>query len=306
MAKIDIPLILQVVDPSVNSLNVARERYLEIPHNDNINSIDFLTDIDNMNTNLDLCIIATNADIRFKVFQELVSKKNVSNIILEKVVFQTNRHFEEAKNLMLEKKISCWVNCPRRTFPIYKILKKHFSDDNIIECCVSGRDWGLACNGIHFIDLLSFFADDVSYQIDNSGLASHIRESKRAGFIEVAGGLTGIFSKGSRIKLECISNSAEELTISLNTSRLRVFLNESQGVGKIARKENAWDEEALTFKMPFQSELTHHVAKDILETGTCSLTDFDESFTLHKPYLEAIKNHVETVEQRKCECCQIT
>lgn len=70
LANIDIPVILQVVDPSMDSLNVARERYLEVPNNDNINSIDFLTDIDALNANLDLCIIATNADVRFKVFQE--------------------------------------------------------------------------------------------------------------------------------------------------------------------------------------------------------------------------------------------
>jgi len=89
LSKIDIPFELQVVDPSEDSLRVARERYLEIPENHNIYSIDFLTEIDGLNANLDLCIIATNADVRFKVFQALVSNKKVSYIVFEKIVFQS-------------------------------------------------------------------------------------------------------------------------------------------------------------------------------------------------------------------------
>ena len=306
LAKTDIPVMLHVVDPNETSLQVARERYLEIPKNKNISSIDFLPGIDNLNEDYDLCIIATRADVRFQIFQELTSKINVSHIVLEKVAFQSEQQFEDAKKLMSQKDISSWVNFPRRMFPLYEQLKEYLSDSEEIECCVRGGDWGLACNALHFIDLLAFFASDAKYELDISGLDPRVWPSKRAGFIEMTGKLVGTFSKGSQIRLESIANSVELSEIVINTSDLEIIINEAHGSATIFKKENKWNKETLRFKIPFQSELTHLVAKEILETGTCRLTDFDESCALHIPYLHAIKKHIETVEHRKYGSCPIT
>ena len=306
LAKIDIPAVLQIVDPDTDSLKVARERYLEIPDNDNIDQIDFLTKIDGLSPNLDLCIIATNADVRFKVFQELVSKKKVSYIVFEKILFQSDQQFKDAKELINQNGISCWVNCARRMFPIYNQLQETLAGDRKINLQVSGGDWGLACNAIHFIDLLAFLSHDTSYKLDVSGLDPIIRQSKRKGFIEVTGKLTGFFSNGSRIELESIAGSGEPTLISINNSRVKVVLDESNGIAKISRQEKNWNEEMSEFEVPFQSELTHLAAKEILESGTCMLPGFHESSLLHLPFLEAIKKHIETVEHRKYDCCPIT
>lgn len=306
LAKIDIPVMLQVVDPDADSLKVARGRYLEISDNDNITHIDFLTKIDGLNANLDLCVIATNADVRFRVFQELVSKKKVSYIAFEKVLFQSDKQFNDAKELINQNGISCWVNCARRMFPIYNQIKEIMAGDCKINLQVSGGDWGLACNTIHFIDLLAFLSDDTSYKLDITDLDSSVRQSKRKGFIEVTGKLTGIFSNGSRIEIESIAGSEEPTLISINNSRVKAVLDESRGIAKVSRQEKNWDEEVSEFKVPFQSELTHLAAKEILESGTCKLTNFDESYVLHVPYLDAIKKHIETVEHRKYDCCPIT
>lgn len=306
LAKIDIPVMLQVVDPDTNSLKVAQERYLEIPDNDNIHQIDFLTEIDGLNTGVDLCIVATNADVRFKVFQELVSKKKVSHIVFEKILFQSGQQFEDAKKLINQNGISCWVNCARRMFPIYNQIKEIMAGDNKINLQISGGDWGLACNAIHFIDLLAFLSRDTSYKLDVSGLDPSVRQSKRKGFIEVTGKLTGIFSNGSRIELESIAGSEEPTRISINNSQIKVVIDESRGIVTISKEENNWNEEVSEFKVPFQSELTHLVAKKILEYGTCKLPGFDESFLLHQPFLAAINNHIETVEHKKYDCCPIT
>lgn len=306
LAKIDIPVTLQVVDPSENSLKIAEERYLEIPENENINSIDFLSQIDELNADIDLCIIATNADVRFPVFQEFVFKKNVSNMVLEKVVFQSEQQFEDANNIISKNGISCWVNCPFRMFPIYNKLKEMMAEDREINLQVSGGDWGLACNAIHFIDLLAFFSGDTSYKLDVSGLDPRVRQSKRKGFIEVTGKLTGIFSNGSRIELESIVGTEEPIRISINNSQVKAVLYESRGIAKIAKRENNWDEKVLEFRVSFQSERTHLVAKKILESGTCQLTGFNKSSLLHQPFLDAIKKHIETVEHRKYHCCPIT
>lgn len=306
LAKIDIPVMLQVVDLSKDSLKVAQKRYLEIPENHNINSIDFLTEIDGLNANHDLCIVATNADVRFRVFQELISKKKVHYILFEKIMFQSEQQFEDAKILINQNGISCWINCARRMFPIYNQIKEIMAEDSKINMQISGGDWGLACNGIHFIDLLAFLSHDTSYKLDVTDLDPRVWQSKRKGFIEVTGKLTGIFSNGSRIELESIAGSEEPTRISINNSQVKAVLDEGRGVAKISRREKNWNEEISEFKVPFQSELTHLAAKEILEGGTCKLTGFIESSLLHQPLLEAIKNHIEIVEHRKYHRCPIT
>ncbi len=71
-------------------------------------------------------------------------------------------------------------------------------------------------------------------------------------------------------------------------------------------EEKNWNEEISEFQVPFQSELTHLAAEEILEGGACKLTRFNESSLLHQPFLEAIKKHIETVEHRKYDYCPIT
>lgn len=306
LAKIDIPVTLQVVDPSNESLKVAKERYQEIQSNSNINSIDFLHEIGDLNAYIDLCIIATTAGIRFKILNELIHKKNVKNIILEKVVYQSEEQFEKTKLLLDEKKISCWVNCPRRIYPIYKELKEYFVNDKTIECNVSGGDWGLASNAIHLIDLVSFFSNNTNYKVNISELDSHIQKAKREGYIEVTGKLTGHYSKGSTLEMISIAGSNAPVTIELQTRSIKIHLNESAAVARIIFNENEEAEKIMRFAIPFQSDLTQHVAKEILMNGICGLTDFKESSQLHKPLLRSIMKHIQIISGNKVDYCPIT
>lgn len=54
-----------------------------------------------------------------------------------------------------------------------------------------GGDWGLGCNAIHFLDLLTFFTGKVDFELDVSHLDSEIRVSKRERFVEFTGCLLG-------------------------------------------------------------------------------------------------------------------
>ena len=71
-------------------------------------------------------------------------------------------------------------------------------------------------------------------------------------------------------------------------------------------KDKNWFDEEVPFHLPYQSELTHIMAKEILETGSSQLTSFDESFALHSPLLVALSKHVEKIENRTCQYCPIT
>ena len=49
----------------------------------------------------------------------------------------------------------------RRQMKFYRKLKKQFSNKNIKKIKIIGGNWGLACNSIHFMDLIEFLSDDI-------------------------------------------------------------------------------------------------------------------------------------------------
>ena len=110
MLKVKHDINIEVVEPNIEDTLV----------NQNIN---YFTKIEEVSDNIDICVIATTANVRKKVILELVSKKNVKFIILEKVVFQNESDFDEIIQLFREKNIKSWVNCHLRAQPIYKELK---------------------------------------------------------------------------------------------------------------------------------------------------------------------------------------
>ncbi|MFH1091953.1 MAG: hypothetical protein V1742_10340, partial [Pseudomonadota bacterium] len=75
---------------------------------------------------------------------------------------------------------------------------------------------------------------------------------------------------------------------------------------RIARADENWEEKTIDFRLPYQSQMTHLAAKEILLTGSSQLTPFDEAYSLHAPLLKALSRHLEKVQGRPCLYCPIT
>ena len=63
LAKSDLEISIEVLEPFEDSRNTAKQRFEEIPTNKNIKSIDFHENISLLSDELDLVIVATNADV---------------------------------------------------------------------------------------------------------------------------------------------------------------------------------------------------------------------------------------------------
>lgn len=72
------------------------------------------------------------------------------------------------------------MNFPRRVIPFYEGLKKTIRPHEQVFYTVQGGDWGLACNAIHFIDILSFLTEETDYEVYRQSLDKSVKESKRA------------------------------------------------------------------------------------------------------------------------------
>jgi hypothetical protein len=305
LALLNIPAYLYVVDPNPDSLKTARERFLQIPHNNKTINVAFYSQISQLPSVVELAIVATNADIRLNVLKSLFQYCQPKFLVLEKVLFQAVKDYESARALFKQFNSKAWVNCPKRMYAGYRKIEQYLNPDAIFNCKVFGNQWGLACNSIHFIDLLAMYTKDSSYVLDLETVDSEIRKSVRNSFFELTGTITGKFSKGSVFSLTSNKTGDISLNIEISQENLLISVNEMKGEISIQKSEDG-----LPVKIPlertFQSELTNKVVEDILDTQTCLLTPYQESMELHIPFISALSQIFCVFHESGIEYCPIT
>jgi hypothetical protein len=251
---------------------------------------------------LDLAIVATTADVRLQALQSLCKAAAPRNLVLEKVLFQRASDYQDASDLIERHKIAAWVNCGRRMLTVYQNLREFFADDPVSRMEVFGGEWGLGCNGIHFLDLLQFLSGTGDLSIDTEGLVPGVLQSKRPGFVEFAGSLRGSIGNAG-FQLTSIAGSKKRHLISLHASGSKsVFIDEARCE---LWKHTGGTAELERFSLPYQSQMTGALAEQILETGDCALTPYLESAALHLPFLDALGRHAAGADGN-VDCCSIT
>lgn len=306
LSRIDRLIDVTVVDPNQESLETAKVEFKEMSLNKFVHSVTYLESLQSLDNAIDIAIIACNADVRRMVVEELTEQVVVKYLILEKVAFQSNADFEAIITLLQKKDIKAWVNCNKRTFPIFEELCTNLKSDKKLHMVLEGGKWGLACNSIHFLDLISFLSGEDVFSIDISGLDKKVYNAKRSGFIELGGQLTVNFERGDRLVLRdnMDSNLPPVLYVSDWNSRYTFDLKNCKMLRQ--EEENGWIWQQVPFKLPNMSEMSPLAVAQILDTGNSDLPDLNESYKLHKPLLEAFTVHLKTVLQRNYNNCPIT
>lgn len=301
--KIDVT----VVEPNFAAIETAKKRFNEMPDNPLVQNVNYLPDISQLSEHIDIAIIATNADIRRNIVEQMLKETDVDKMILEKVAFQSVDDFESVIERLKRKHVKAWVNCTRRMYPIYKEIKKELEHESRISFHAGGKNWGMACNSIHHIDLFSYLTGDVSIELDGSGMDEDIYKSKRGGFVEFGGYLTGRSSRSDSISLvDYKTDKGVSISLHIVCRNSEFLIHELDGIVTHAKKINAWEVKKEKFKIPFQSELTHLAIQELLDEGTSALTHLEESFMLHKPMLETFNRHLEKISKKQYNKCPIT
>ncbi len=307
LAKMEMPVRIWAIDPSSRSLEIAKARFKEIPINENIQSIKFESEIPDNLDSMDLCIISTTSKIRFFVLKQIIEKISCKNIIFEKVLFQKEEHYIEADKIIEDKKIKCWVNNFRREEKYWKNVKKYFENKGNFRLYYGKSDWRLCTNAIHIMDLIEWLSNEKIVEVDGSSLDDEIYESKRSGFIELTGKITGKTSNKGTFEMHAIKDIQDnKVEFKISNQDTRLFVNEAKGEGILMRKENNWKPEKHRFQIRFQSDRTQEIVKSILETGDCNLPTFNESANTHKPLLKSIIKHLNKISNSKYDSCPIT
>ena len=299
LCSIETPLIIDVVEPYENSRELAKTRAKEISGS-NIHQLTFLVKIP-QNNDYSLAIIATLADVRSEILKEIFFQGNkLRHIILEKVLFQSTRQLIESEQLLQINGVQSWVNYPRRMFDVYQNFSNNISDKKIKHFKTSGGAWGLACNSVHFLDLIEYLSHSKITTVDMKNIAPKIHSSKRSGFYEFFGTFEGHLQNGSSYEISC-SEMDQELIIELEIENEaeKVVINES-------RQTLNYGEKTIPFSFPYQSSLTKIVWEDLNKHDYCQLTKLSETMGLNKIFLESFILFQNRISGNESEKLKIT
>jgi hypothetical protein len=265
---------LTIIDKSHRRLEFLKQNLTREISNSN-NKLELLTEII-IPRQFDLAIVSTNSDIRFKIFNEYNNTHSVRYWILEKVLSPTLKELS-----LFPKNNNIWVNTFLRTLDVFENIKNTLPK-NDVEIYVAGGNWGLACNSIHYIDLISWIFNKMPIKINSDQLENEWFDSKREGFYEVNGTLKVIYPNNVQLNLTC-NSSADDLIIIFTCESIRYEYNlisgELHSNGVSMRK----------VLIPYQSEMTPDVINQIIKTKKSCLTPISESITMHRLFLDEIK-----------------
>lgn len=322
-----------VVEPRAEAAENAKQRWSEAASANVVPTLRILASISELPAVVDVAIIATTSRVRLQVLRELLQLRSVRFLVLEKVLFQDPLHYQQFATLASDSDVTTYVNCPRRLYGFYQELRELFRSSLPHTFEVTGGEWGLGCNAIHFMDLFVFLASanaglvgtnhlSVNARITESALDPIVCEAKRPGYVEFFGNISGelraengivdrnllrpSFSQRTpQFRISSERGSREPHTIRISNSS-HVYLIHELSSEIITTDSDHTILSTRKVQIPFQSQLTQHVVRDLLSHGCCGLTPFQQSQNLHLELLHALLHHYRSNKDKNASACPIT
>ena len=283
LAQCRTPLKIYVQDTYQESLDRASGRWNEVANPATGHEVSFHAALESLPDQIDIAIVATTADVRPAVVGEIARIAAVRYWVLEKVLAQSEHGLDELIEHTRGSR-GAWVNTARRTIAWHQQIKGQLGLSQPMTLEVDGGLWGLACNAVHFLDLLAWWTDETLDAVVTAQLNRNWFESKRPGFWEVTGALEARFSDGSRAVISCRDVDAP-MSLKVSDGRISWLINEAGGV---ARRSDGIE---IRGRVEHQSERSASLVDCILEGGTCALPTLAESAMLHRVFIRGMLEH---------------
>jgi hypothetical protein len=293
-----------VLDPSAESLNIAKGRANEIAGE---HIVYYLTDWKGLPSSFDLVIVATGANVRKQVVTKLLNEFKVVYLILEKVLFQDLQSYEDVSEIIKRSTVTAWVNHARRMFGHYQQIKQQLDGKGAIKMHVIGANWGLGCNGLHFIDLCAYLSGSTVNYISADWIDDQLIESKRPGYIEFMGTIKGTLKNNSHFSVSSFKGESNLLTVLISTADESWHIEEAANASLFYRKTGSGEADyKQPLKLEYQSSLTSRLADDLFSDGSCSLPTYEEARAPHELFIEALLKKYNDVTGGDTKICPIT
>lgn len=305
LAKADVRLDIYISDISKQSLEVAKGRFEEVPEGAR-HQVHYVNAIKEFPAQLEIVIVATNSEIRKAIIEELLAHSSVKHLILEKFLFTRAVDYELAQHLFDQHPaMSVWVNCPRRTFDLYKQIAAEVKGHGPVKFVVTGSAWGLGCNSIHFLDLFSYVTGETGFEVMHELIDNEYIPSKRQGYVEFTGNLC-LSAGGHQLDMTSFKTGSHPVTVQVHTPESSWMVKEGKGELEYSGAGNGWAVTTSKVSLPPQSVTGTIVINDLLSHGSCDLVAFDISKQLHLTLLNVFLNKYNFINKESSEVCPIT
>ncbi len=249
----------------------------------------------------EVCIIATTASSRKLLIEKIYNIAFIRHWILEKPIEQSLLNLKIISKIT--KKNNIWINTPRRSFLFYKNLKKKIGK-KICNVCLTGN-MEIACNAIHFIDLISYLIKSDVKKIVTKDLNKKWVKSKRKGFIEVYGKLIIVYKNGVIFTL----NVFEKRKIDVEKNYLLKIFTKKDEIYEINEPKNIVSKNNKiknTKILKYQSEITKKFVSDLSRYNKCELPRLNKVVANHEILLSSLIKHYNFCYKKKINLIRIS
>ena len=272
---------IDVLELSDQAVEVARSRMNQIQFDHEAIKVNWHKSFSSVGQGADLCIIATQADGRENIFDE-VFNLGIKNILTEKIVTQSLAAYEEILSKAEKSGVSVWVNCKTRDYPVWKYIKTKLDPSMELLYHSIGGNHGLCTNGLHTLDLFAFISDSKKLVDTNSRIDPILHMTKRNKY-----DLSGAFHLTGVGKSKCIidysaSSSSSVLEV-VATQQYRWVLDHATRQAFESSQENKWILEPIPFEGDLSvSNMSIKFISDILKKNKCGLPTLQQTYSAHE------------------------
>ncbi len=299
---------IEVVDPRPEGLALGRRRISEVADRALGTSYRWLSSLDEAKRDGDLCIVATQAEGRGRLVQEIAAKAGYRRFLVEKLVSQSLQEYQDLLAFVEEKGLSVWVNCKSRAHPSHKRVKASLNPGEPIVFSTVGGNHGLANNGIHIVDLFSFYDDATRIESGGAHIDPILHPSKRRGPVyDLSGTLCGHTAKGSQFTLTFAPGHDGPAHYSVCSPRYRAIIDDMVKCYWESDRETGWLWRQVHFEANLMiSNMTRAFAADILASGRCELPTLKDCLPAHRFILEELQPHFARLLGVELDRCPVT
>lgn len=277
----NLPINIYILDKDKNKFN----KYFETKKLSN-NKIKIL-EVNTKQKKFDIAIISTTANRRYELIKNLKKKYDIKNWIIEKILEQSATRVKKISYILKDNN-QTFVNIPRREMPRFLKLKRNIKTKKNVYFDISGGNWGMAGNLIHFIDLVMWLTNSKIKKIEKCSKLIWKKSRRRPGFNEVNGKIKVSFTSGNTLKIAS-NDTFDPLKIEILENGNHWLLKEVKLIkkGKELYFEhclpNIYKNKKLIFsnKIILQSNLTKKIVRSILSNGTINLPKLKDHIDTH-------------------------
>ncbi len=273
-----------VIEKKINLRNKLKKNFSQ--------KFKFYSKIPSDNKKFNLCIVATQAKDRSFAVSNINNQITCYNWLLEKNLAVSSLELDHLKKELNNKNV--WINTCLRIFKIFKFLKEQ---QNKIEYSkVTGKNWLLTSNIIHFIDLFSWIFNTKLKKMVFSNSSKWFYNSKNKTW-DLYGSVLISFENNKTLKVEHFKQKNKIITtnIIVKTKKDKIKIDQ---LNYEIYKNNKKIKIKQTY--PYLSIYMTKIIQKIIFTKNCNLPNLKSVFNDHKIFLQELeKNFSKSIKNKK-------